>query len=396
MTVQDLQSWADQLELVRLPALEANLALVTSDLAGLDWEFLQKSQELMDSLDAHAIQIEVAQSSADNAELDALDALSRFPSTELKARTYTDTVVQALRDEMASNLAAIYTFLGGTYLGTVQTTSDTAVSSATAEIAAQLAEAAAAVATVNAAKTEMTTATDNLLLTVLPPMQTAIDTASGNIAGLTASQELILTGYAYSTFQEGLDATQASSLNSVNATLASGYYTKAATDSAISASVTTLQANIDSLSGAVTDIIGLNISPTTALATSLSTLSSSINSTQASVTAQGTAIADIESGLSAGYMLRAQAGGNVSLLDLIAADGSGGTPTSIARLSASQILLEGSVTAAHMNVTSLSAISATLGTFKSAPTGARLEIQDDRLTVYRADGSIAVRLGNLL
>lgn len=54
------------------------------------------------------------------------------------------------------------------------------------------------------------------------------------------------------------------------------------------------------------------------------------------------------------------------------------------------------VTADKINVVELSAISATLGTFKSAATGERVEISDDSIRVYDTNGTLRVKIGNLL
>lgn len=47
------------------------------------------------------------------------------------------------------------------------------------------------------------------------------------------------------------------------------------------------------------------------------------------------------------------------------------------------------------SITSLSALSATIGLFKSAPSGARLEIRDDVIFVFDSGGALRVQLGNL-
>ncbi|SNT76706.1 phage tail protein [Paracoccus seriniphilus] len=78
-----------------------------------------------------------------------------------------------------------------------------------------------------------------------------------------------------------------------------------------------------------------------------------IGTLEASVTTQATAISDLETGASAGYLIKAQAGNSVSLLDLVAADGSGGT-ASVAKLQADDILLKGSVAADMLTVMDLS------------------------------------------
>ncbi|WIY25070.1 phage tail protein [Parasedimentitalea psychrophila] len=73
--------------------------------------------------------------------------------------------------------------------------------------------------------------------------------------------------------------------------------------------------------------------------------------TDAGVLDQASAIADLVGNASAGYLIKAQAGNEVSLLDLVAADGSDGT-VSVARLAADTILLDGTVRTAHMLVDS--------------------------------------------
>jgi hypothetical protein len=55
----------------------------------------------------------------------------------------------------------------------------------------------------------------------------------------------------------------------------------------------------------------------------------------------------------------------------------------------------GAVTADKINVSELSAITAVIGTFASANTGARLVIQDDRILVYDASNVLRVKIGNL-
>lgn len=53
----------------------------------------------------------------------------------------------------------------------------------------------------------------------------------------------------------------------------------------------------------------------------------------------------------------------------------------------------GAVTAAKINVTELSAITATIGTLRTATTGARLEIESNQIRVYDGSNVLRVRLG---
>lgn len=55
----------------------------------------------------------------------------------------------------------------------------------------------------------------------------------------------------------------------------------------------------------------------------------------------------------------------------------------------------GSITAAKLGVTELSAITATIGTLRTATTGARLEIRDNVIKVYDASNVLRVQIGNL-
>ncbi|QFT47806.1 hypothetical protein FIU97_14585 [Roseivivax sp. THAF40] len=87
-----------------------------------------------------------------------------------------------------------------------------------------------------------------------------------------------------------------------------------------------------------------------------------ITATEAGVLTQASAIADLEGNASAGYLIKIGAGGAASLLELIAADGSAGT-VSIAKLSADNIILDGTVDTGHLNAASFS--SAGLAIFGS-------------------------------
>lgn len=58
-------------------------------------------------------------------------------------------------------------------------------------------------------------------------------------------------------------------------------------------------------------------------------------------------------------------------------------------------ILAGAVTAAKINVTQLSAITATIGTLRTATTGARTEISDNVIKVYDAANTLRVKIGDL-
>ena len=67
-----------------------------------------------------------------------------------------------------------------------------------------------------------------------------------------------------------------------------------------------------------------------------------MTATEAAIHEQQTVTADLQGNAAAGFLVKAQAGNEVSLLELVAADGSN-RQASVARLAADQIMLEGSV-----------------------------------------------------
>lgn len=58
-------------------------------------------------------------------------------------------------------------------------------------------------------------------------------------------------------------------------------------------------------------------------------------------------------------------------------------------------ILAGAVTAAKIAVTQLDAVSATIGTLRTATSGARTEISDNVIKVFDASGTLRVKIGNL-
>lgn len=109
------------------------------------------------------------------------------------------------------------------------------------------------------------------------------------------------------------------------------------------------------LSGEITSIKGLDINALdgTAFGVLLDQLQVNAGGTSAKITAQGSAIADLEGNASAGYLIEAKAGGQVALIDLIAADGSGKKPTSIIKLDAREVIAPGTLYAGAVAIVGL-------------------------------------------
>lgn len=170
----------------------------------------------------------------------------------------------------------------------------------------------------------------------------------------------------------------------------------AAVEDAISAyfpGLAALAGEVEDTRATVTDLEAVAVDAEGAVAAVEAEISAQFGGLSAMASAVTTARATAD-GLSAAYVLRLSAGGAEAGLELVAADGVDG-PVSSLRIAADQLILPGTVTGDHLAVESLSAVSATLGLFRSAPTGARTEIEDDRISVFDEAGALRVRLGRL-
>lgn len=105
----------------------------------------------------------------------------------------------------------------------------------------------------------------------------------------------------------------------------------------------------------------------------------------ASVTQQSVAITDLQNNASAGYLVKAQAGTEVSLLELIAADGTAGS-VSVAKIAASEIILDGSVTANSLLLTGEGAITPeTIGADVAGAAAAAITIANEKSAIFYQD-----------
>lgn len=176
--------------------------------------------------------------------------------------------------------------------------------------------------------------------------------------------------------------------------------------SAYQAADTTLQANI-------TSEATTRANADTAIASSVTTLTATVNGHTSSISINATAIATVDGKLSASYALTVDGGGRIASMKLL----SDGTTSSVKFLATTFSVYNGttdeapftveggvvkakkvaadSVTATEINVASLDAISATIGTLRTATSGARVEIKDNLIEVYDASNVLRVQIGVL-
>ncbi len=190
--VIDIQSWADNLELVRLP--------------GLDLAISEEIQARVDALSAHSVRITVAQTDATTAQDDANEAIGRIYQTGLDAQSYTNYKIQQLRDELLGTITSKIEAAEGSLEEVLQE-----------EIEAKIDEAvSAAEATANEIRgnyTEARTALDTLfglsediLDEDLPLTRAAAEAAKLAADNAKAVVESIFAGFTYPNAQAGIEA----------------------------------------------------------------------------------------------------------------------------------------------------------------------------------------------
>jgi hypothetical protein len=151
---------------------------------------------------------------------------------------------------------------------------------------------------------------------------------------------------------EMVDSSAAASVQSnVTATLNTNHYTRVQTDSAISSSITTYNAQLTaptgalgSLSANLTNNYYTKTAADTATAAQISTYDASVEGgVAASVTSHAVSIATLEGNAVASIGFRTQAGSAGALLELVSLANPGGA-ASTARIAANNIILDGTVT----------------------------------------------------
>jgi hypothetical protein len=481
MAVEDLQIWADHLETIRLPEIEADIADIQPRLSQAEADIVSKVQTINDTLTLHSARIDEAQVDADAAMDRANYALTRVYDQFIEANSNWMLALDSLRDELTINLNNSNAALTDAYTDAILAQLSAATLQVQAQFDVKVAEVEGIKSIIDGVKSDIDIDIDTLNNTILPGMNAEIDQLqldTGTIAGDLTTLQSDLQAFYYSatdtetaisgaittakseienpdgtslgatlnqSYRTAVDqdaATAASLLglqtdienpngtslgatlnndyltttdtnsaisaaittlrseiedpsgSSVGATLDQNYLTSAETNSAIASADATLKSNIESPTGTIRSILttqyltsadtdaaiagaistlkseiedenGTSLGATlsqnyytsastdAAIAAEISTVQASINGVSSDVTAVSNALADVEGNLAASYTLRVSAGGASAGFEIVAADNPGG-PASTIRMDADNILIDGTVTADHIDSRGLS------------------------------------------
>lgn len=207
--VTDLQSWADQLEVVRLPAIDAELASQSAADIALSAEIDAVSQGLLATLADHSVRIDVANEDAWSAQDDAFEALSTIYQTGLDARLYTDTRIQQLRDEFGGMLTTWAGDLTDSIGSGVVTDVDAALAAAIAQVQASIAAANQIASDLGLDLDDIRTVSDQILDAELPSQRAELDNLALRQISTKGTLDVMLADFSHPSINAGLDAVQA-------------------------------------------------------------------------------------------------------------------------------------------------------------------------------------------
>jgi len=303
----------------------------------------------------------LARASADDAlsgQITSLQATVTENSNTVTAAITAATTASADADaalasdifNLDASLGSISASLSADYYTKAET--DQAVSSAVTTLEANLGDVAATVTSEALARTNADAAlaadVSSLEATVIQNND-ALSATIQNTATVSANANAVLASDV---------ATLDANLSNASAAIESEAVVRANEDNALASDITSLSSQIDGVSATLSSNYYTSAQTDTAITVAATSLQSSIGNVEATVNQQGNTLATLEGAASAGYLIKAQAGGAVSLLDLVAADDGVSPPTSVARIAADDILLDGSVRANKLSTDELITLSA--------------------------------------
>ena len=207
MTIQNLNSWADTIELVRLPAIESELSTLRSRQNTANTLLLSKVQEFTDAFATHSARIDASQSSANNARTEADRALSRIYFGDMELRAYIDMKIQLLRDQLGGSLAGLKGYVDGEFLDTV----GGEIAARTGALQGLVNESVAAVEAIHRELStdleDIRSVADEMLDQVLPAQGEKLDRYDAALNDVQSEINKVLAGFDYESLLDGvLDA----------------------------------------------------------------------------------------------------------------------------------------------------------------------------------------------
>lgn len=210
-------------------------------------------------------------------------------------------------------------------------------------------------------------------------------TSLAQLAQQGAEQALAGVPTSVQTYLDTWTADANSAFGQLQSDLTTLYYTSADTDQAIAGAVTTLETSLTNDITTLTATLQNDYYTTTTADSAIAAAIQAFDAGAANVTSIQSAVSDVTGYAEATASFQVGVNGEVSLLSLVAFN-DGGVTYTLAKISADDIILDGTVTAPKLNVTELSAISADIGT----ATAGVIKSADDKFIIDLNNKTITI------
>ena len=292
-------------------SVESDITQLQADVLALQGTLESIRQSLQDQIDLNETSAADADTTADSAVADTIVNAQDISALDVTLRLYIDSKFAQLRNDINSDFSTTLSGVTPQIESDVDASFTSQITSINATITAQTSAAASSAYDANQSYLNASNVFSSLVQTDIPAIQARLTSTEGDIQTHTNDWTSLLSQYGYTSIQQGFDAQVIS------------------TNSAIATATTNLQTAIEDPAG---------------------------TSVGAQVATQQVSITDLQQGVQAGFLVKAQVDSNgnptaVSLLELIAADNSTTQPVSIAKLQADDILLDGTVSAQKLQIT---------------------------------------------
>ena len=215
MGVENLQSWADNLETIRLPKIEADVSQLRADQNATQSQLSAKVQEFTDSFAAHSSRILANVNSILLARGEADHALGRIYSGDFEVKAYIDMRVQQIRNEFAGSVAGLHDYISGDLATELDASIDTRTAALVTRVNQSVLEVEAVRDTITADVDDIRTVSAEILNTALPGQANRLASYEESLAGLQSEVDQVLAGFDYDSLMDGIFDVQSRAADSL-------------------------------------------------------------------------------------------------------------------------------------------------------------------------------------
>lgn len=243
--VANIQSWADNLDIIWIPDVEGDISNLQGQQAELDAAVNSLAQTLGDQLSAHQVTLSVLQTLVQAANATATDAILLAGSAG--QQTYIDQRVSTLEAQLASSLTVSQSTIEANVSASVNAFLDTLSPTMLAEIAAAKGDIESIRDVILTTGAEIEAVTQEVLDVTVPMVTTLQANALNQITALQDDFNALVLDFPNPDLMTHFDEVRTelhTSIYGVSANLATNYMTGTSVNAAIAAASTSLSASI--------------------------------------------------------------------------------------------------------------------------------------------------------